>query len=87
MCILYHIHNDCIIAKYDLNTFSIPYCNNHFRLTTTLDKYNRLIEQAKTNNNWLSTSEFYSFIVKYDINLEYISNNAVMLKKKLNIYD
>ncbi len=86
MCILYHIHNDCVIAKYDLNTYNIPYCSDYFRLKTNINEYYKIIEEAKNKNNWLSTTDFYSFIVENDINLEYLSINATLIKKKLKIF-
>ncbi len=85
MCILYYVHNDCIIAKYDSNTYNIPYCSDHFRLLATKEEYNKIITESINKENWITTSKFYEFIVKNDINLEYLSENALVLKKKLNI--
>lgn len=85
MCILYYVHNDCVIAKYDSNTYNIPYCTDQFKILTTLEEYNKIINDTINKDNWLSTSKFYEFVVKNDINLEYLSKNALVLKKKLKI--
>jgi len=85
MCILYYIHNQYVIAKYDPNTYYIPYCSDYFCYNTTLKKYNLIIENAKKIDNWLSTMDFYKFIAINDISLEYFSKNAYIFKKKLKI--
>lgn len=85
MCILYYIDIEYVIAKHDPDIYHIPYCSNYFCHNTKLESYNLIIKNAKQIDIWLSPIDFYRYIAINDIDLEYFSKNAYMLKKKLKI--